>query len=365
MRSDTQSPNKGKSSSSSHTQDTPPPPMSYSQRFQSGLNATNAFQSTSKAAQQLPDKKNLHIDKLYYQISDGYKILVLMRGLPGSGKSTLARQLLQKAGLDAAQHIISADNYFLDQRGNYNFDRSRLSEAHRDCQNQAKSLMIRNFAPIIVDNTNICLWEMEAYCVNAVDHGYIVHILEPTTAWAKNPDECHKRNSHSVPFDSVLNMKRSYERIQNGQELLDHFHLPKRIHFQYRECPPIVKTPEIEAEPDVIKSFSPIQSCNDDIVVESEEIVQPNPFENFNWSAHERDVSLFWKENNLGKESEEAAIGKLNSIPKPQPRTGIVPGDDKSLCNQLLSALKHEMTASGAPPKNEPEVATDPEVSEI
>lgn len=323
--------------------------LTYSQRFQMGLSAKSAF------SEPVPRERsdNGHLDKLYYQISDGYKILVLMRGMPGSGKSTLARHLLQKANLDPKEHIVSADDYFTDRWGNYNFDRSKLSDAHADCQSCAKSLMMKSFAPIIVDNTNIRLWEMEPFCVNAVDHGYIVQILEPTTTWAKNPDECYKRNSHGVPHDTILNMRRTYERIQNGQELLDHFHLPKRIQFQLRELPPIVKTPEVEAEPDVIKCFSPIES-NDDIVVDSEEIVRPNPFENFNWKAHEREIGDFWKEHLLPQESEAietlSKTTKTHSTTSSKPSTtnttsvSDVPPSTQSFAEQMLSALKDDGT---------------------
>lgn len=316
--------------------------MSYSQRFQLGLSATNAF--TEAVARERPDK-NAHLDKLYYQIADGYKIVVLMRGLPGSGKSSLARQLLQKASLDPAQHIVSADDYFTDRRcGTYHYDRSRLAEAHADCQARAKALMVRHFAPIVVDNTNVRLWEMEPYCVLAVDHGYIVQILEPTTAWAKSPEECHRRNSHGVPFDTVLKMRRTYERIQNGQELLDHFHLPKRITFQFRELPAIAASPEVQPEPDVIQSFSPIAST-DDVVIDSEEIVRPSPFENFNWPAHEREVSLFWQEHILPQQASSSS-GQTHSIPTPRPQARPATGEgaptNQSLFDQMLSALKDD-----------------------
>lgn len=371
MRSDGHDKEQAKSSHRiPEPQDTSSPAMSYSQRFQMGLNATNAFRSSPAAANQATTAgldNNSHLDKLYYQIADGYKILVLMRGLPGSGKSTVARHLIEKANLDPSQHILGADDYFTDRFGNYSYDRSRISEAHADCLQRAKAKMMNNFSPIIIDNTNIRLWEMEGHCVNAVDHGYIVHILEPTTSWAKNPDECFRRNSHNVPFDSILNMRKTYERIKNGQELLDTFHLPKRIQFQLRDHPPIVKTPEVPEEPQVIKSFSPIAPemiHGDDIVIDSEEIVKLSPFENFNWTAHEKEVTLFWKENILSKE------GKMMTIPKPQraAATTTTAGDDKSLCDLMLSALKDDTEASGSGEEQkseEPEQIDNSKVSRI
>ena len=34
--------------------------------------------------------------------------------------------------------VCSADNYFLDSQGVYNFNRDRIGEAHRVCQQQAE-----------------------------------------------------------------------------------------------------------------------------------------------------------------------------------------------------------------------------------
>lgn len=343
--------------------------MSFSDRLQIGLGAT----SFSNQVQNNNDRsdKNSHLDKLYYQISDGYKILILLRGLPGSGKSTVAKKLIQRAGLDPSQHIISADNYFKDRFGNYNYDPSKISNAHQDCHMRAKQLMIRNVAPIFIDNTNVQLWQMEEYCLNAVDHGYIVQILEPTTWWSKNPEECARRNTHGVPLDRIMNMKRTYERIQNGQELLDHFHLPKRIQYQLREYPPIVKSPDPEPEPkeesDVIKSFSPIQST-DDVVIDSEELVKTNPFVNYNWMAHEKEVNSYWQENILPKPSElglgdvvgpasstknNAKESESHSKPKPLRERAQKKDTDSNRClhEQMLNALKDD-TDSGKEQEN-------------
>lgn len=34
--------------------------------------------------------------------------------------------------------VCSADNYFLDRQGVYNFNRDKIAEAHRVCQQQAE-----------------------------------------------------------------------------------------------------------------------------------------------------------------------------------------------------------------------------------
>ncbi len=61
--------------------------------------------------------------------------MFLMRGLPGSGKSTLVNIL--KRLYSKSVVVCSADNYFLDSQGVYNFNRDKIGEAHRVCQQQA------------------------------------------------------------------------------------------------------------------------------------------------------------------------------------------------------------------------------------
>ena len=48
------------------------------------------------------------------------KVLFLLRGLPGSGKSTLVKQI-QAAYAESA--VCSADDYFLQEDGTYNYDK--------------------------------------------------------------------------------------------------------------------------------------------------------------------------------------------------------------------------------------------------
>ena len=56
------------------------------------------------------------------------KILTLVRGLPGSGKSTFANWIWNEYA------ICEADKFFYDKEGNYNFDATKLSQAHKWCR---------------------------------------------------------------------------------------------------------------------------------------------------------------------------------------------------------------------------------------
>ncbi len=59
-----------------------------------------------------------------------------MRGLPGSGKSTLAKNI---ANLYSNTTICSGDDYFTNPEGVYEFDASKLADAHKSAQNKAEN----------------------------------------------------------------------------------------------------------------------------------------------------------------------------------------------------------------------------------
>ena len=61
------------------------------------------------------------------------KVLYIVRGLSGSGKTTIAHNL--------THNVFSADDYFTTHAGDYNFDPSKLGDAHADCKSNVESAM--------------------------------------------------------------------------------------------------------------------------------------------------------------------------------------------------------------------------------
>lgn len=143
------------------------------------------------------------------------KKLIVLRGCPGSGKSTLAKEKYELAFLDyshsdgARPYVVSADHYFI-VNNVYCFDREELHNAHHACLWQAKKAMELNLL-VIVDNTNTTWKEIQPYAELAKEHNYTVEVLEPDTTWKFDVEECSKKNTHSVPKESIQRMLNRWE----------------------------------------------------------------------------------------------------------------------------------------------------------
>jgi predicted kinase len=129
------------------------------------------------------------------------KNLYLLRGLPGSGKSTLAKQL-------GGSHF-ETDKYFVGENGEYNFDGSKLKEAHQWCQDSVSNAMVLNHTTgehetIVISNTFTQEWEMKPYMDMAKNWGYRVFtiIVENRHGGV---------NQHGVPYEKLQQMKDRFE----------------------------------------------------------------------------------------------------------------------------------------------------------
>lgn len=129
--------------------------------------------------------------------------LILLRGVPGSGKSTLGEVILRCVKGEIPS-ILSADNFFIDDKGNYNFDPTKLKEAHNDCLLKCVERMKNEFSRIVVANTFTQEWEMEKYYEIAERYNYRVH-----SVIVENRHE--GENIHGVPDDKVQVMKERFE----------------------------------------------------------------------------------------------------------------------------------------------------------
>jgi len=131
------------------------------------------------------------------------KILYLVRGVPwpGSGKTTFAKTL--------GSIIIEADQYFVDDKGNYKFDGSKIKLAHEYCRAQTEAWMQTkgdqvNTDKIAVSNTFTQEWEMEPYFEMAKRHGYKVFSIVVENRHGGT-------NVHEVPEEKLEQMRNRFE----------------------------------------------------------------------------------------------------------------------------------------------------------
>jgi hypothetical protein len=132
--------------------------------------------------------------------------LFLVRGICGSGKSTLAKSI-------GGTHL-EADMYFMED-GGYQFDITRLKDAHQWCQDSVEEAMTWDENPeieflsagvskIVVSNTFTQEWEMQPYFDLAEKYGYKTYSLIVENRHGGV-------NEHGVPEDKLEIMKKRFE----------------------------------------------------------------------------------------------------------------------------------------------------------
>lgn len=143
--------------------------------------------------------------------------VTILSGLPGSGKSKLARDMTTHAdGVTRTGIVISADDYFM-RTGSYVFDPRDIGLAHADCFRRfldaLAALASGKVSPfdVIVDNTNLSLWEISPYVLAATAYGgdyptVVTVVCDPALAFA--------RQTHGVPRASFDRMVETLESRQ-------------------------------------------------------------------------------------------------------------------------------------------------------
>lgn len=153
------------------------------------------------------------------------KEVIIMRGISGSGKSTLAQKI--KLSSPEKRVIVSADDFFTFDSGEYLFDPTFLKHAHEMCKQKFLLALEKGVNTIIVDNTNTKLWECEDYIKWGKEAGYLVfqcmsHVLTSEDALVGETfvDTCFERCVHDVPREGIKKQLARMERIN-----LPHYYL--------------------------------------------------------------------------------------------------------------------------------------------
>lgn len=126
--------------------------------------------------------------------------LIILRGLPGSGKSTLANSI--KSDSARQIEIVEADQFFINEDGQYNFDPSKLYQAHKSCYDRAENFMKAGI-DLIVSNTFTTEKEIDPYLKLGEKYDYSIFSLIV--------ENRHGNESiHDVPDKTVQKMRNRF-----------------------------------------------------------------------------------------------------------------------------------------------------------
>jgi len=117
--------------------------------------------------------------------------LFIVRGLPSCGKNTFADKI--------CLNVFSADDYFYDEDGNYDWFPEGLGEAHASCKRRTEEHMGYG-VDVAVANTFTTMKEMKPYFKLADKYGYTI-----TTVIVESRHG--NKNDHAVPDDSINKMR--------------------------------------------------------------------------------------------------------------------------------------------------------------
>lgn len=122
--------------------------------------------------------------------------IVLVRAVPGNGKTSFCKDMAKPDDV-----LIAADDFFYDEKGNYNWDPTKLSFAHKKCKQRCEKAMSEG-KNIFVHNTFIKEQELTPYLKLAEKFQYKIYtvIIENRNGTV---------NQHEVPEEKLVEMEKN------------------------------------------------------------------------------------------------------------------------------------------------------------
>ncbi len=146
--------------------------------------------------------------------------IILVRGLPGSGKTSLAHLMLDRR-LMPTTNLYCADDFFVNEDGEYIFDPTKLPQAHAQCLGKVTERVKHEtwWNHVVVHNTFTQRWEMEPYIRLAEETEnrlVVVNVFDG----GLTDEELAARNTHGVPVEAIARRRDRFEHDwKNGNPL--------------------------------------------------------------------------------------------------------------------------------------------------
>ena len=137
------------------------------------------------------------------------KYMILIRGLSGSGKRTVA-DLICGSVEDDSRIAISANDYFYSDTGTFEFDATKLKDAHIWCLSEVETCILQGYETIVIHNTFSRKWEVEPYLKIACKNGYRISILSLYDSGLSDT-QLAQRSEYGVPLHSIRRQRARWE----------------------------------------------------------------------------------------------------------------------------------------------------------
>lgn len=137
--------------------------------------------------------------------------VLVLRGVPYSGKSSYIRALPEP--VDGEKLVFSADDFHRTPDGKYDFKPERAAEAHLWCFRRFTEACQRQPSQslLIVDNTNIRLWEAAPYVMVGKAFYHSVKVVTFNVSMDEILRRREGRPEQVVPIAVIERMLKSFE----------------------------------------------------------------------------------------------------------------------------------------------------------
>lgn len=125
----------------------------------------------------------------------------IMRGIPRSGKTTYVKKNFP------GSIVITADSYHMVD-GEYKYNPANNQLAHNACLGSFAHAIVSGYhGTIVVDNTNVRMFEIAPYYRLAEAFNYDVEII-----WlVVSPQAAFERDPNKVPLEQIIKMHNNFE----------------------------------------------------------------------------------------------------------------------------------------------------------
>lgn len=135
------------------------------------------------------------------------RTLILVRGLSGSGKTWLSDMIV---GDSPTRVMICADDYFINDKGDYQFDYTKIKEAHEWCISETRETLEEEHEIVCVHNNFTRKWEAEPYFKMAEELGYKVQVISLYDS-GMNDKDLAERSPHTISEKAIQKQRHQWE----------------------------------------------------------------------------------------------------------------------------------------------------------